>query len=345
MCPPGDRVTSSERTQNDSEGQDPTAPLPTESGSPDRTAPLPLDYPQAQRRQSTAWLLFRAMRPRQWSKNLLLFVAPAAASALGHWSVFWRVVVAFLIFSAAASGHYLINDVLDAEQDRNHPVKRMRPVASGELPELVAVGAAVALIAIALAGAALLGPWGFLLVVAVYLALTTAYSLWLKRQPVVELVIVALGFVLRAVAGGLVAHVYLSNWFLVFISFAALFVVTGKRYAEHARLGETRGFHRSVLDEYTESFLRSTLTICASVTVATYCLWAFDRTGLLAPNAGHHAVWIELTVVPLVLAVLHIFRLLDAGKGGEPERLALQDRLLQAYGLLWVALMVIGLYA
>jgi decaprenyl-phosphate phosphoribosyltransferase len=168
--------------------------------------------------------------------------------------------------------------------------------------------------------------------------------MWLKRQPVMELALVASGFVLRAVAGGVVAHVYLSTWFLVFTSFAALFVVTGKRYAEHARLGENRGFHRSVLDEYTESFLRSTLTICASVTVATYCLWAFDRTGLLA-HSGHHPVWIELTVVPLVLAVLHIFRLLDAGKGGEPERIALHDHVLQGYGLLWVALMVIGVYA
>jgi decaprenyl-phosphate phosphoribosyltransferase len=87
------------------------------------------------------------------------------------------------------------------------------------------------------------------------------------------------------------------------------------------------------------------LTICASVTVATYCLWAFDRTGLLASHTGHHAVWIELTVVPMVLAVLHIFRLLDAGKGGEPERLVLHDHVLQAYGLLWVAFMVIGIYA
>jgi decaprenyl-phosphate phosphoribosyltransferase len=325
-------VTYPERTENDSE-------------DPDRSWVLHIGNPEAHWRHSTPWLLVRAMRPRQWSKNVLIFAAPAAASVLDHWSVLWRVVVAFFLFCAAASGHYLINDVLDADQDRHHPVKRMRPVASGELPATVAVGAATALIAVSLAGAALLGPWGFVLVVAVYLALTAAYSVWLKHQPVTELVVVALGFVLRAVAGGLVAHVYLSNWFLVFISFAALFVVTGKRYAEHSRLGETRGFHRSVLDEYTESFLRSTLIICASVTVATYCLWAFDRTGLLAPHTGHQPVWIELTVVPLVLGVLHIFRLLDAGKGGEPERLVLHDRVLQAYGLLWVALMVIGVYA
>jgi decaprenyl-phosphate phosphoribosyltransferase len=180
-------------------------------------------------------------------------------------------------------------------------------------------------------------------VVASYLALSVAYSLWIKRQPVMELAVVAAGFVLRAVAGGVVAQVHLSDWFLVFTSFAALFVVTGKRYAEHARLGESRGDHRAVLDEYTESFLRSTLTIAAGVTLATYCLWAFDRTGLLA-HVGHHAIWVELTVIPLVLAVLHIFRLLDAGQGGEPERLALHDHILQGYGVLWLVLMGLGLY-
>ena len=267
-------MTYPERTQNDSE-------------EPDRSWTPHLGDPAAHWRHGTPWLLVRAMRPRQWSKNVLVFAAPAAASVLGHWPVFWRVVVAFLLFCAAASGHYLINDVLDAEQDRHHPVKRLRPVASGELPGPVAVGAGIALIAVSLGGrgrARAVGlrasSWPPISV------LTVAYSLWLKRQPVMELAVVALGFVLRAVAGGLVAHVHLSNWFLVFTSFAALFVVTGKRYAEHERLGETRGVHRSVLDEYTESFLRSTLTICASVTVATYCLWAFDSTGLLASHTG-----------------------------------------------------------
>ena len=101
--------------------------------------------------------------------------------------------------------------------------------------------------------------------------------------------------------------------------------------------------HRSVLDQYSESFLKSTLTISATVTVASYCLWAFDRTGLLA-HAGDRVVWIELTVIPLVLSVLHILRLLDAGHGGEPEQLALRDHVLQGYGVLWLALMGIGLY-
>ncbi len=284
------------------------------------------------------------MRPAQWIKNLLVFMAPAAAGVLGHWHTALRVFAAFLVFCVVASGTYLVNDVIDAESDRFHPTKRHRPVANGTLRSPVALGAGAGLIAIGVAAALAIGPWGFAVVVAAYAGLSVAYSLRLKREPVVELAVVAAGFVLRAIAGGVVAQVHLSNWFLVFTSFAALFVVTGKRYAEHRHLGDDRGVHRNVLDEYTESFLRSTLTIAASVTVATYCLWAFDRTGLLAAGQ-HHVVWIELTVVPLVLAVLHIFRLLDAGKGGEPERLALRDHVLQAYAGLWAVLMAIGLYA
>jgi decaprenyl-phosphate phosphoribosyltransferase len=284
------------------------------------------------------------MRPRQWIKNLLVFMAPAAAGVLGHWSTTMRVVGAFFVFCAVASGTYMINDVVDAESDRHHPVKRRRPVASGDLPQGLALGVGSGLISAGIAAALLIGPWGFAVVVGVYAGLSVAYSLRLKTEPVVELAIVASGFVLRAIAGGVVAGVHLSNWFLVFTSFAALFVVTGKRYAEHHRLGEDRGAHRQVLDEYSESFLKSTLTISASVCVASYCFWAFERTGLLA-QPGHHVVWIELTVIPLVLAVLHIFRLLDAGQGGEPEQLALHDHILQGYGVLWLAFMGIGLYA
>jgi decaprenyl-phosphate phosphoribosyltransferase len=267
-----------------------------------------------------------------------------AAGVLGDWPTVLRVCGAFVVFCAVASGTYLVNDVIDAESDRAHPRKRLRPVASGALAPRLALGVGGGLIALGLAAAFAIGPWGFGVVVAAYVALSVAYSLRLKREPVMELAVVASCFVLRAVAGGVVAQVHLSNWFLVFTSFAALFVVTGKRCAEHARLGDTRGIHRSVLDEYTSSFLRATLTIAATVTVASYCLWAFERTGLLA-HAGHHVVWIELTVIPLVLAVLHIFRLLDAGEGGEPEELALHDHILQGYGLLWAALMAIGLYA
>ena len=309
----------------------------------DQPPPSRFEQVPAGSREKPALILLRGMRPAQWIKNLLVFMAPAAAGVLGHWHTTVRVVGAFLVFCVVASGTYLVNDVLDADSDRFHPTKRLRPVASGALRPGVALGTGVGLVAIGIAAALAIGPWGFAVVVASYTGLSIAYSLRLKREPVVELAVVAAGFVLRAIAGGVVAQVHLSNWFLVFTSFAALFVVTGKRYAEHERLGDERGVHRSVLDEYTESYLRSILTIAASVTVATYCLWAFDRTGLLA--AGHHVVWIELTVVPLVLSVLHIFRLLDAGHGGEPEQLVLRDHVLQGYAGLWLVLIILGLYA
>jgi decaprenyl-phosphate phosphoribosyltransferase len=289
-------------------------------------------------------LLARGARPRQWIKNLLVLMAPAAAGVLGTWPTLGRVLATTAVFCVVASGTYFVNDVIDAPSDRVHPRKRHRPVASGALSPRVALGAGVAAIIAGLAGAALVGPWGLTLVLAAYVGVSIAYSVRLKREPVIELAVVASCFVLRAVAGGAAADIRLSSWFLVFTSFSALFLVTGRRCAEHAALGDGRGEHRVVLDAYTDSFLKSVLTISAAVAVAAYCLWAFDRTGLLA-HAGHHVVWIQLTVVPLVLAVLHVLRLLDAGRGGEPEQIALHDRMLQGYVGLWVVLMAIGLYA
>jgi decaprenyl-phosphate phosphoribosyltransferase len=271
-------------------------------------------------------------------------MAPAAAGVLGTWPTLGRVLATCVVFCVVASGTYFVNDVIDAPSDRVHPRKRLRPVASGALPPRVALGAGIAAIVAGLAGAALIGPWGLTLVVAAYVCVSIAYSVRLKREPVIELAVVTSCFVLRAVAGGVAADIRLSSWFIVFTSFTALFLVTGKRCAEHASLGDGRGEHRVVLDEYTDSFLKSVLTISAAVAVAAYCLWAFDRTGLLG-HAGHHVVWIQLTVVPLVLAVLHVLRLLDAGRGGEPEQIALHDRALQAYAGLWVVLMAVGLYA
>ena len=293
--------------------------------------------------RSTLGLLARGARPCQWLKNLLVFMAPAAAGVLGEWHTALRVIGAFLVFCVVASGTYLLNDVIDAEADRYHPVKRSRPVASGSLRPGTAATTGAALIATAVALALLLGPWGFAVIVASYAGLSIAYSIRLKREPVMELAVVAACFVLRAIAGGVVVNVPLSDWFLVFTSFAALFIVTGKRCAELAHLGSEQGMHRPVLDQYSESFLKSTLTISATVTVASYCLWAFARTGLLA-HAGHQVIWMELTVIPLVLSILHILRLLDAGQGGEPENLALRDHVLHGYGVLWLVLMGIGLY-
>lgn len=288
----------------------------------------------------------RVARPKQWIKNILVFVAPGAAGALVHARPALESLAIFAIFCAAASASYLVNDTVDAEADRTHPVKRHRPVASGRVSPKVAVTLAVVLFAAALIGAALLSGWRLLAVVGAYVLITVSYSLWLKHQPVIEISAVASGFVLRAIAGGVATHVPLSSWFLVVTSFSALFIVIGKRTGEHETLGEDRALHRSSLEAYSPQFLRSALTLSAAGAVTTYCLWAFDRGGL-SRHGGHvgHLVWIELSVAPVITGVLYILRILDAGRGGAPSELALEDRTLQVLALVWAVLVGIGVYA
>jgi len=287
------------------------------------------------------WL--QLARPKQWAKNILVFVAPGAAGVLIHAGPALHALGAFGIFCAAASATYLVNDSVDADADRRHPSKRLRPVAAGLVSPAAAVSVAAALLGAALAGAALLAGWPLVVVVAVYGAVTVGYTLRLKHEPVLELTAVASGFVLRAIAGGVATHVPLSSWFLVVTSFSALFIVIGKRTAEHETLGADRGQHRSALDHYSPAFLRSALTLSAAGAVTTYCLWAFDKAGLA--RHGGHLVWIELSVAPVVTGVLYVLRLLDAGRGGAPSELAFEDRTLQVLALVWTVLVGIGVYA
>ncbi len=182
-----------------------------------------------------------------------------------------------------------------------------------------------------------------IIVVAVYVAVTTAYSMRLKHEPVVDLACVSTGFVLRAIAGGVACGVPLSDWFIIVSSFGALLIVTGKRSAEHTELGDLRGVHRPTLDAYPEAFLRSVRLLAASVTVTAYCLWAFERSSQI--GRGHHPIWFELSIVPFVVAILHVELRFARGLGGAPEEMALQDRMLQLLGVLWVALVAIGIYA
>jgi decaprenyl-phosphate phosphoribosyltransferase len=282
------------------------------------------------------------MRPRQWVKNVLVGVAPAAAGKVFHLHVAARTVVAFVAFSLAASGVYLINDLRDAEADRRHPTKRLRPIARGTVPPGLAAGAATVLVCAALAIATPLN-WRLGVVVALYVAESMAYSFGGKRLSVIELGLVASGFVLRAIAGGVASGLPLSSWFLVVISFGALFVVAGKRLAEFQSLGSEAGAHRSVLETYTRSFLEATLILCAGVTVTAYCLWAFtpDNSGL---GVHHAALWIQLSVVPVVLAILYVLLQLDAGRGGAPEDLVLKDRTVQVLAACWAILVAVGVY-
>jgi len=157
---------------------------------------------------------------------------------------------------------------------------------------------------------------------------------------------VAAGFALRAVAGGAAAHVTLSPWFLMVASFGSLLVVAGKRSVEKAIMKDRGERHRATLTAYPVAFLRSVRMLAMSVTVTTYCLWAFQRAGRLAPaDRPEDLVWFELSIIPFVLAVLLVELAIEQGRGGEPEDLALKDRGLQVLGLAWLAMLVCGIYA
>jgi decaprenyl-phosphate phosphoribosyltransferase len=286
--------------------------------------------------------LLRLARPRQWVKNVLVFAAPGAAGVLSHGHIALRATGGFGVFCAAAAGTYLLNDTLDATADRHHPTKRFRPVAAGEVPVAVAAATGLALLAASVGLAWWLAGGRLALVVAIYASVSAAYSLRLKHEPVIDLACVSSGFILRAIAGGVVAGVNLSDWFLIVVSFGSLLVVAGKRSAEHAELGELRSAHRRALGAYPPTFLRSVRLIAAGITLTAYCLWAFERA---RTGVGHHPIWFELSIVPFVMAVLHVELRFERGQGGAPEDLALGDRTLQVMGLVWVLLFAVGVYA
>lgn len=284
-------------------------------------------------------------RPRQWIKNLLVFVAPGAAGVLLHRTVLWHGAAEFGIFCVAASGTYFFNDAIDAESDRHHPIKHSRPVAAGlvSVPLAISIGLVMMLASTGLG--VLLAGWHLAVVMAVYAVVNIAYSLGLKNEPILDLAAVSSGFVLRAVAGGVATGVPLTDWFLIVASFGSLLIVTGKRSGEKQLLVDHQaenGSSRQTLGLYTPTFLRSVRTLSAAVSVTAYCLWAFERPAQLHP--GHHPIWFELTVVPFTIALLHVVRLLDAGEGAVPEDLALGDHWLQIYGVVWFALFAIGVY-
>jgi decaprenyl-phosphate phosphoribosyltransferase len=283
------------------------------------------------------------MRPRQWVKNILVFAAPVAAGVIGHPGALWRSLATFVVFVAASASTYLLNDVIDKPSDELHPIKKLRPVASGQLPVRTALFVAALLVTAAMAGALALS-LSLAGVVAAYLAITISYSLYLKRLALIELACVVSGFTLRAVAGGAANHVPISPWFLVMTSFGALLIVAGKRSSEQQVLGDLQGSHRSVLTAYPAEFLRGVRLLAMAVTVTTYCLWAFERGAYLGRGGHGNLIWFELSIIPFVLAVLAIELGIMRGRGGEPEEMALSDRSLQVLGLIWVLLVVGGIY-
>lgn len=291
-------------------------------------------------RQGPLLALLVAARPRQWVKNVLVFAAPGAAGLIGHAGVAWRSFATLGLLCLVSSGGYLVNDALDSEADRRHPVKRYRPVAAGKVSARTAGVAGAGAIVVAIGVSALVRP-ELALVLGAYAVITVSYSIWLKHQPVLDLAAIATCFVLRAVAGGVATHIVLSNWFLIVASFGSLFVVVGKRSAEYADVGEQAAEHRPILASYSSEFLGQLRWMSSAVTITAYCLWAFEKASEHSSGAG----WFELSIAPFVLALLRYAFLLATGRGGAPEDVAFTDRQLQVMAGVWAAVVAIGLYA
>jgi len=284
--------------------------------------------------------IIKEARPRQWMKNVLVFAAPGAAGVLTHWEYLWRTLVIFLAFCLAASGTYYWNDILDVDADRRHPKKSRRPIASGRIPLGLAKVIGSGLLVCSLLLSIAVWHWQAPVALAIYVALTLAYSTVLRKLAVFDLVAVASGFVLRAIGGAVASDVYMSKWFLLCTMFGSLFVVAGKRFAELRELGDGAAETRSTMETYTLPFLRLVVTLACTATLVTYCVWAFD-TGRIDPGPFP---FYELSVAPMLIALLRYALVLERGHGGAPEEVFLQDRALQFVGLVWVATFALGVY-
>ncbi len=279
--------------------------------------------------------LIEAIRPKQAPKNLFVYGALVFVGKLFDLRLFGRVTLAFVLFTLVAGSVYLLNDILDIDQDRRHPKKKNRPIASGRLPIPIAwVAFAVFALGGLIASFALRMPFG--VAVLAYLILQIAYCFRLKHIVLLDVFAVACGFVLRTVAGALVIGVTISPWLLLCSLQLALFLGFGKRRQELVQLGQGSGKHRAVLDEYSVPFLDQMIIVVSAVTVVCYSIYAID-----SDNAHRHPyLW---ATVPIVFYSVcrYLYLVYQKGWGGAPDEVLMKDRNLQAAILCWLGVVLL----
>ncbi|MFO0808489.1 MAG: decaprenyl-phosphate phosphoribosyltransferase [Gemmataceae bacterium] len=279
--------------------------------------------------------LLRAMRPGNWVKNLPCLAGLVFSGQLFLPAAQAMAALAFATFSLMASAGYLLNDVVDRERDRANPRTAGRPVATGELPVWIAVAASIVLAACAASLASYLGV-NCLIVLIAYAALTALYSLRLKRTVIVDVMCVALGFVLRVLFGVYALRVLPTPWIILCMFFLALLVGFGKRKAELTNLGDGAESARPVLRKYSSSYLDLVLGMMATLTILTYTLYCV---------APHHTQSLIITILPVVYCVLrYTYKLMVEGGGESPEGVFLHDPMLWLGVLMWLALNIVVLY-
>lgn len=283
--------------------------------------------------------LLKTMRPKQWAKNGVLFAALVFDRQLTNLLSFERTFAGFIIFCLLSSAVYIINDILDIESDRAHPQKKNRPIPSGALPVGIAIVFAFLLLLIAFPAAYLLAP-GFAVICALYFFMNLAYSKWLKHVPLLDVLIIAAGFVLRVAGGVMLIQVErFSPWLYVVMTLGALYIGFGKRRAELSLLAGDASNHRRVLEGYTIPLLDQLITIVSSTTIVAYSLYTFS-----APNLPtNHSM---MLTIPFVLYGIfrYLYLVQVKNSGGAPEEMLFSDRPLQITIVLWGAAVLFIFY-
>ena len=282
--------------------------------------------------------LIKTMRPKQWAKNVFIFSALVFDRKLLVTDDFLRTLAGAALFSLIASAVYIFNDIADRESDLQHPTKKTRPIASGELSIGAAWTAGIILLVLSLPLAYLLSPW-FLAICVIYFALNLSYSAKLKHIPLIDVLVLASFYLLRVIAGTALIEVErFSPWLYVVTSLFALFIGLGKRRAELVLQTNESGGIRPVLDGYSISLLDQLITIVSGTTIVAYSLYTFSATNL----PDNHAM---MLTIPFVLyGIFRYLYLIQTGEGGAPEDIALSDRPLQAAILLWMLLILLVFY-
>jgi 4-hydroxybenzoate polyprenyltransferase len=282
--------------------------------------------------------LIKAMRPRQWIKNVLIFAAVVFDRKIGFPPALLSTIAGVGLFSLIASAIYLINDISDLEADRNHPTKKNRPIASGKLPIPIARFTAILLLSVALPLAYLLAP-EFALICLGYFILNISYSMWLKHIPLIDVLVLASFYVLRVAAGVTIIHVErFSPWLYIATTFLALFLGIGKRRAELLN-GQKSNNTRRVLSSYTLTYLDQLIMIVLTITIVTYSLYTF-----FAPNLPEN----QITMLTIPFVIYGVFRYLFLiqveGRGEAPEEIILTDRPFQVNLILWTIAILLIFY-
>lgn len=279
------------------------------------------------------------LRPKQWVKNLVIFAGLIFDGQLLAHKPFLTVCAAFLLFCLVSGITYTINDLMDLRSDQSHPIKKLRPIASGRLPMNIAVMTVILLSLVTFPCAFLLKPF-FGLICVSYTLLMLAYSKWLKHIMLVDVLVIAIGFVIRVVAGISVITVkFFSPWLLILTTFLALYLGFGKRLSELKLLQQSAGEHRKVLEGYTVELLNQFLVVITSAILITYVLYTFNAH----PNQNQYVM---MATIPFVLYGIfrYTFILQSSTAAGSPEEVLLHDRPLQLTILLWGILILLNLY-